>query len=315
MDQLDQVLLDWLLAGDPAIRWQVMRDLTDAPADEVAAERSRVAHEGWGGQLLAAQDVDGRWGGGTFFPRGTGTLDTLLLLYLLGVDPADDAVQRALAPIHEVARWDYDPNLRFWEGEVEPCINGRVVALGAYFGHDIRGIVDRLLGEQMADGGWNCEQENGSIRGSFDTTINVLEGLLEYERSTGTDVDVSSARHRGEEYLLERRLLHRLSDDEIPQDRWLEVGFPYSWNYDVVRALDYFRDARPTPDERMAEAFDVVESKGDATGRWQLDVAYHDQLLVDMGEAPGRPSRWITLHALRVLRWAGRSGDVAQTGG
>jgi hypothetical protein len=134
---------------------------------------------------------------------------------------------------------------------------------------------------------------------------------------------VSSARHRGEEYLLERRLLHRLSDDEIPQDRWLEVGFPYSWNYDVVRALDYLRDARPAPDERMTEALDIVESKRDATGTWQLDVAYHDQLLVDLGEAPGRPSRWITLHALRVLRWAGRTGETAsrmgshvpQTGG
>lgn len=300
---------DWLLESDPAIRWQVMRDLLDAPADEVATERARVAREGWGGQVLAAQDADGRWGGGTFFPRGVGTMDTLHLLYLFGLDPTSGEAQRAIAPVHEAARWDYHENLRFWEGEVEPCINGRVVAIGAYFGQDVRGIVDRLLTEQMADGGWNCEQENGSTRGSFDSTINVLEGLLEYERSAGGNGDVAAVRLRGEEYLLERRLLRRLSDGEIPQKRWLYVGFPNSWFYDVVRVLDYFRAARPRPDERMTEALDIVESKRDANGRWPLDHAYHDASLVDFGETEGKPSRWITLRALRVLRWAGRAGE------
>jgi len=304
-------VIDWLLDSDPAIRWQVMRDLTDAPAAEVAAERARVAREGWGAQILAAQDPDGRWSGGTFFPRWISTSDTLHLLYLFGIDPASDDVRRAIAPVHEAARWDYDPNMRFFEGEVEPCINGRTVAIGAYFGQDVRGIVDRLLGEQMADGGWNCEQENGSTRGSFDSTLNVLEGLLEYERSTGANGDVAAARLRGEEYLLERRLLRRLSDGEIPQKRWLHVGFPNAWFYDVVRVLDYFRAARPGPDERMAEALDIVESKRDANGRWPLDHAYHDASLVDFGEAEGKPSRWITLRALRILRWAERAGQSA----
>ena len=298
-------VIDWLLDSDPSIRWQAMRDLTDATPAEVANERARVAREGWGAQLLAAQDPDGRWGGGTFFPRWVATADTLHLLYLFGPDPADPAVQRAIAPVHEAARWDYDPNLRFWEGEVEPCINGRTVAIGSYFGQDVRGIVDRLLTEQMADGGWNCEQENGSTRGSFDSTLNVLEGLLEYERSTEANADVAAARLRGEEYLLERRLLRRLSDGEIPQKRWLFVGFPNSWFYDVARVLDYFRSARQVPDERMAEALGILESKRDEQGRWPLDHAYHDRLLVDFGETEGQPSRWITLRALRSLRWAG----------
>jgi hypothetical protein len=304
-------VIDWLLDSDPAIRWQVMRDLTDAPAKEVAAERAGIAREGWGAQILAAQDPDGRWSGGTFFPRWIATSDTLHLLYLFGIDPASDEARRAIAPVHEAARWDYDPNLRFFEGEVEPCINGRTVAIGAYFGQDVRGIVDRLLGEQMADGGWNCEQENGSTRGSFDSTLKVLEGLLESERSTGANGEVAATRLRGEEYLLERRLLHRLSDGEIPQKRWLYVGFPNAWFYDVVRVLDYFRAARPGPDERMAEALDIVESKRDATGRWPLDHAYHDASLVDFGEAEGQPSRWITLRALRILRWAERAGQSA----
>jgi hypothetical protein len=298
---------EWLLDADPALRWQVLRDLTDAPDEEVAAERARMVHEGWGRQVLALQGADGRWGGGTFFPRGTGTFDTLHLLYLFGIDPGREAVRRAIAPIHEAARWDYDPNLRFWEGEVEPCINGRVVAIGSYFGQDVRGVVDRLLSDQMADGGWNCEQENGSVRGSFDTTINVLEGLLEHERSVGADGDVRAARLRGEAYLLERRLLRRRSDGGIPQRRWLEVGFPYSWNYDVMRALDHFRRAG-APDDRMSEALEIVEAKRGDDGRWPLEVHYHDRQAVDLGELVGQPSRWLTLYGNRILRWAGRAG-------
>jgi hypothetical protein len=296
-------VVEWLLESDPAIRWQAMRDLTQTPADKVAAERGRVAREGWGAQILASQDPDGRWSGGTFFPEWIATLDALHMLYLFGLDPASEEARSAIAPVHEAARWEYDSNLRFFEGEVEPCINGRVVAIGAYFGQDVRGIVDRLLNDQMADGGWNCEQERGSTRGSFDSTINVLEGLLEYERSTGANAAVADARLRGEEYLLERRLLHRLSNGDIPQNRWLYVGFPNKWFYDVARVLDYFRAARPAPDERMTEGLDVLGSKRDANGRWPLDHAYHDKLLVDLGEAEGQPSRWITLRGMRILRW------------
>jgi len=304
-------VIDWLLDSDPAIRWQVMRDLTDASPDEVAAERAKVATEGWGARLLAAQDADGRWSGGTYFPEWTSTSAVLHQLYLFGLDPSSDQAKKAIAPVHEAARWEYDENLRFFDGEAEPCINGRTVTIGAYFGQDVAGIVDRLLNDQMADGGWNCEQERGSVRGSFDSTLNVLEGLLEYERSTGADGNVRAARERGEEYLLERRLLHRLSDGEIPQRRWLYVGFPNSWFYDVVRSLDYFRTTHPEADERMNEALELVESKREAEGRWPLDHKYHEDLLVDFGDAEGQPSRWITLRALRILRWAGRTARVA----
>jgi len=302
-------VIDWILDSDPAIRWQVLRDLTDAPPDEVDAERARVAHEGWGAQLLARQDADGRWSGGTYFPEWRSTTHALDLLTVFGLDPHSEEAQRAIAPVHEAARWEYDENLRYFDGEVEPCINGRVVAIGAYFGQDVRGVVDRLLTDQMADGGWNCEQEKGSTRGSFDSTINVLEGLLAYERATGADPAVTAARHRGEEYLLERRLLRRLSTGEIGQKRWLYIGFPNGWFYDVVRGLDYLRDAGVTPDERTAEAIGIVESKRDADGKWPLDHAYHDELLVDLGETEGHPSRWITLRALRVLRWAEGAGQ------
>jgi len=306
-------VIEWLLDSDPAIRWQVMRDLTDAPPAEVAAERARVAHEGWGAEILASQGADGQWNGGAYFPEWKATTQALHLLRLFGLDPNSEEATRAIAPVHEAARWEYDENLRFFEGEVEPCINGRVVTIGAYFGQDVKGIVDRLLGDQMADGGWNCEQEKGSTRGSFDSTLNVIEGLLQYERSAGANGEVTAARHRGEEYLLERRMLHRLSDGEIPQKRWLYVGFPNGWFYDVVRALDHLRDAGAAPDERTAEAIGIVESKRDTDGRWPLDHAYHEDLLVDLGEREGEPSKWITLRALRILRWAESAGRAQPT--
>jgi hypothetical protein len=217
-------------------------------------------------------------------------------------------VRRAIARVRANSRWEHE-NEPYFEGEVEPCINGQAVAIGAYFGENVRGIVNRLLTEQMEDGGWNCEQERGSTRGSFDTTINVLEGLLEFERATGGDAEVAAARRRGEEYLLERRLFRRLSTGEAIAPNtsdWLQFSFPNGWHYDILRGLDYLREAGVAPDERVAEAIGIVESKGDIVGQWPLEHAYHDQLLVDLGERVGRPSHWITLRALRVLRWAGK---------
>src|SRR3954452_19486962 len=189
-------VLDWLLDSDPAIRWQVLRDLADAPADVVAAERARVATEGWGARLLALRDPDGQWAGGACFPASgwdqtqpgqpwTSTLPSLDLLRVFGLDPAAPEAREAVALVRENCRWEYDGS-PFFDGEVEPCINGRTVVLGAYFGEDVDGIVQRLLEEQLDDGGWNCWAEDGSVRSSFDTTINVLEGLHAYEQAGGS---------------------------------------------------------------------------------------------------------------------------------
>ncbi len=294
---------EWLLDGDPAIRWQVMRDLTNEPSDVVADERARVATEGWGARLLALQAPDGQWGGGTFAPLFTSTFFTLKLLWDMGLDPESEQARRAI-PLVRDSRWDYDPNLRFFEGEVEPCINGRVVGIGAWFGEDIQGIVDRLMTEQMADGGWNCEQENGSTRGSFDTTINVLEGLLEHERATGGSAALSEARKRGVEYLLERSLFRRLSTGEVADARFTRFSYPPYWYYDVLRGLDYLRSAGVEPDERVSEAVELVESKRAPDGRWPLENTHSGKVHFEMEDGDGRPSRWNTLRAMRVLRWA-----------
>ena len=245
-------MIDWLLDGDPAIRWQVLRDLTDAPPDEVAAERARVEHDGWGARLLAVEDPDGLWAGGACFPASysggepgqpwTATMHTLQTLQLLGLDPASESARRAMALVAENGRWEH-AGQRYFDGEVEPCINGRTIETGAYFGVDVAPIVERILDERLEDGGWNCEAENGSVRSSFDTTINVLDGLLEFERATGGSAEVREARRGGEEYLLERSLFRRKSTGEVVDPAYLEFAFPYYWHYDVLRALDYFRRA------------------------------------------------------------------------
>ena len=304
-DELVSVI-DWLLDSDPSIRWQVMRDLTDARPDEVAAERAKVAVEGWGARLLSLQAPDGKWGGGAALPGWTSTNHTLWLLRGMGIDPADAGVRRAIALVRERVRWEYD-DLRFFDGEVEPCINGTAVMVGSYFGEDVSRVAERLLGEQMADGGWNCEQERGSTRGSFDTTIRVLEGLLEYERASGGSAPVTTARERGEQYLLERRLLRRLSTGEVIDPSYTQFSFPPGWHYDILRGLDYFRTTGAKPDDRVAEAIAIVEAKRDASGGWPLEKPHEGELHFAMDEGVGKPSRWNTLNSLRVLRWAGRA--------
>ncbi len=308
-------VVDWLLDSDPAIRWQVLRDLVHAPAAVVAAERSRVANEGWGARLLALQGEDGQWAGGACFPAGyfdrsqeyqgqpwTSTLPTLQLLHDFGIDPRSERVRRAVALVKDGCRWEH-AGQRFFSGEVEPCINGRTVTLGAYFDQDVDGVVARLLGEQLEDGGWNCEAENGSVRSSFATTINVLEGLLAHERATGGSGESIAARRRGEEYLLERKLLRRKSTGGLVNPAWLQFSFPTRWQYDVLRALEYFRSADDIPDSRMDEAIDLLRSRRQPDGTWLLENTHPGKVHFALEDGDGRPSRWNTLRALRVLSW------------
>jgi hypothetical protein len=305
-------VIDWLLNSDPAIRWQVMRDLTDASPDEVTAERARVEHEGWGARLLALEGADGLWDGGACFPESytgsepgqpwTATMHTLQTLQIFGLDPASGSARRATALVAEHGRWEH-AGQRYFDGEVEPCINGRTIETGAYYGVDVSPVVDRILGERLADGGWNCEAENGSVRSSFDTTIDVLDGLLEFERATGGSAAVREARGSGEEYLLERNLFRRKSTGEVVNPEYLDFVFPYYWHYDVLHALDYFRSSGAEPDSRMAGVVEVVRSKRQLDGRWLLDRVHPGRVHFDLEDGVGEPSRWNTLRALRVLKW------------
>jgi hypothetical protein len=303
--------VDWLLDADPAIRWQAMRDLTDASPTAIAAERARVPHEGLGAAILALQGANGSWRRPDA-PVWLPTLFTLLLLRATGVNPAEPVVDSAVTRLETSLRWSSQPfwELRspefggrpFFEGEVEPCINGGVLALGGYFGRPAMSLVRRLIGEQLDDGGWNCEAPR-STRSSFHTTICVLEGLLEYERAVGPAAEVAAARRRGEEYLLSRALFRRLSTGEVAHPEFLQFAFPPRYHYDILRALDYFRAANVQPDPRMEDAVRLVESMRPLDGRWRLDRSCDEALALPLGESVGQPSRWNTLRALRVLRW------------
>lgn len=367
---------DWLLDSDPAIRWQVMRDLLHEPDDVVAAERSKVATEGWGARLLALQDPDGYWGRddlpaggkpptgetdpatrtllrelqglsfediggflgiepatlaewetgqpdpndersrrywsavdwmwnvGTLRPEWTSTTHTLVLLHAMGLDPSSEQARRAVALVRDNCKWEHDGE-DYFDGEVEPCINGKTVMLGAYFGQNVDGVVERLLGEQLEDGGWNCEAERGSTRSSFHSTIEVLDGLLEYERAKGGPPAVTAARLRAQEYMLERRMFRRSSTGDVINPEWTQFSFPTRWHYDVLRGLDYLRRAGAEPDERCGEAVALVQSKRRDDGRWPLEHSYPGKVHFAMDAGDGLPSRWNTLRALRVLDWYG----------
>jgi hypothetical protein len=292
----------WLLDSDPAIRWQTMRDLTGASPAAVATERARVPHEGVAAAILANQGTDGSWHRADA-PDWLPTLFTAQLLRAAGVDRTDPGVVSAMARLAAGFRWHEEVGAKpFFEGEVEPCINGGTLALGAYFGRPTASLARRLVREQLDDGGWNCDAPE-SVRSSFHTTICVLEGLLEYERAVGSAPEIASARRRGEEYLLERVLFRRRSTGEVADQAFLTFAFPPRYRYDVLRALDYFRAAGVEPDPRMGEAVHVVESRQQADGRWLLDRTHEEALAVPLGELAGEPSRWNTLRALRVLRW------------
>ncbi|MFW7413437.1 hypothetical protein [Demequina sp. SO4-18] len=306
-------VVEWLLDGDPAIRWQVLRDLVGADPESVATERARVAREGWGVRLLDLQWDDGSWDGGACFPNPvsetayeregqpwTATYPTLSLLIELGVDPADPRGADAFNRAGDGVRWEEGGQALF-DGEVEPCINGRTVAIATYAGRDASPIVERLLAERLTDGGWNCEAPHASAVSSFDTTVNVLEGMAAYAAAGGR-VPVDAALRGGEEYLLERRMFRRRSTGEVANPGYVRLAFPSQWHYDILRGLDHLRVAGRAPDARAAEAIDLLRSKRREDGRWDLDRVHAGRVHFSL-ESAGEPSRWITLRALRVLDW------------
>jgi hypothetical protein len=288
-----------------------MRDLLDESDEAVAVERSRVAVEGWGARLLRLQAPDGNWGGGPWvYQSWASTMETLMLLREFGLDPTSEPARNAIGLVREKSTWGpHHNNSPFFEGEVEPCINGRVLTCGAYFGEASDRLVDRLLSEQLEDGGWNCDAPP-SKRSSFNSTICVLEGLLEYEKAKGSACAVTDARLRGQEYLLERRLFISLStgkiidrDSKDHRVNWTRFSFPTRWHYDVLWGLDYLRKAGVRSDKRIDEAVELVVTRRHQNGRWPLASPHEGKVHFKMEGARGTASRWNTLRASRVLKW------------
>jgi hypothetical protein len=295
-------VIHWLLDSDPSIRWQVLRDLTDATPHEIAAERAKVATRGWAAKLLARQSPNGKFGGAKEDPGLLITFYSLVVLKDLGLDPASKEARRAIDRVDKHLIFKWHSNRRFFHGETEPCINGRILGVGAYFNKPDASLLQQLLDEQLEDGGWNCDAPKSRVS-SFHTTICVLEGLLEYEQAGHQSLAATKARLRAENYLLERRLFRSKRTGEIIKKEWLRFAYPSFWHYDVLRGLDYLRSAGVKPDDRVREAVEVVFKRGHQNGRWPLNLIHKEKIPLKMETAISSASRWNTLRALRVLRW------------
>lgn len=309
-------LTEWLLDSDPALRWQVERDLVGEPPAVWEATRATIATEGFGAQFLALQDPDGQWDGGAYFPGDfdfespgegqpwTATTWALNTLRDWGLDSQVLRDRNTAELLDRNARWEYD-NLPYWGGEVDCCINAYTVANGLWLGADISGIVDWFLEHQMADGGWNCDWVEGSTRSSFHSSLNSLKGLLAYDMATGGTAATREARMAGEEYLLERGLFRRLSTGE-PVDHWVNrYAYPFRWYYSVLNAADYFRLAADgsKPDPRMAEAIEMIRAARQSDGTWIQERRHPGRVWFEVDVPAGERSKWLTFHAIRVLDW------------
>jgi hypothetical protein len=313
--EADSEVISWLLSGDAAIRWQVLRDLLKRPSREVLNERRKVAHQGWGARLLSLQDDEGTWGRGLYNPKWTSTTYTLLLLRDLGLLPNASEVHRACELLLDEGLRP-DGGVNFGSERSETCITGMILSVVTYFQHAderLGQITSYLLREQMADGGWNCRRWRGATHSSVHTTINVLEGLhchdlLGGRRSTA----LRRAAANGREFLLQHRLFRSHRTGRVIRPEFTRLSFPPRWHYDILRALDYFRAVGAPRDPRLSEAVGIVRTKVRPDGRWVLENSYSGRSFFNL-ERPALPSRWNTLRALRVLEWwdAARRPDGA----
>ncbi|MBJ7340378.1 MAG: squalene cyclase [Mycolicibacterium sp.] len=313
-------LTNWLLDSDPALRWQVEREVTHEPPEVWEATRARVATEGFGARLLALQDPDGQWAGGAFFPGDfdfqgpeaaegagqpwTATTWTLNSLREWGVDSA--ALRGTAERLAANSRWEYD-DLPYWGGEVDCCINSWTLSNGLWLGADVAAIADWFVEHRLADGGWNCEWVEGSTRSSFHSTLNALKGLLDHEAATGGTEATRVARRAGEEYLLQRNLFRRLSTGQ-PVGSWVDrFGYPMRWVHTVLNAADYFRRRSlldgSAPDPRMADAIEMIRAARQPDGTWLQARSLPGRVWFEVDAPVGEPSKWLTLFGIRVLNW------------
>jgi hypothetical protein len=326
----DSAVLDWMLDTDPALRWQVERDLAGAPRELWLGTCSRVATEGFGAKLLALQDADGQWAGGAYFPKDfdfegpeaadgagqpyTATTWSLNALRDWGLEAA--ALAGTAEKLSANSHWEYNPNLSYWMGEVDVCINSFTLANGAWLGADISGLAQWFIEHQMDEGGWNCEWENGSTRSSFHSTLNALKGILYFEKASGGSDELRGARLRAQEYLLERQLMNRISTGQLVAP-WVDrFAYPFRWFYSVLNAVDYFRAAAlhdgTAPDSRLAKAVETIRADREADGRWIQGRRHPGQVSFEVDVDAGQPSPWLTFYATRALAWWDGAGSASE---
>lgn len=313
----------WLLAGDPAIRWQALRDLAGAAKHTVDRERGRISRHGWGARLLARQDPEGTWAGGQssddglYTPKWISTTYTILTLRDFGLPPTNRQARKACKLLLD-GGLQSDGGINYgvwakWIRRSETCVTGMVLSILSYFEYAdprLDTVASHLLERQMPDGGWNCRLPDGATHASVHTTISVLEGLRHYELHHGRQLPaVRAAQLRGREFLLVHRLFRSHRTGEIIKPAFIKFSFPPRWHYDILRALDYFQDVKAPYDERLTDAIDIVRRNQGADGRWTLQSRYPGKTYFEL-ERLGTPSRWNTLRALRVLKWWDRAQDL-----
>src|SRR5437773_6370906 len=309
-------VIQWLLDGDPAIRWQALRDLVGTAERTVEHERRKVARDGWGARLLARQDPEGTWAGGLssdgglYSPKWISTTYTMLLLRDFGLAANNAQAQKACVLLLDRGlRRDGGINYGIWAKRTErseTCVTGMILSILSYFQVEdprLDTIAGHLLEQQMPDGGWNCRRPAGATHASVHTTISVLEGLRHYELHRGRQMKaVRGAQLRGREFLLVHGLFRSHRTGEIIKPVFIRFSFPPRWHYDILRALDYFQAVDAPRDPRLADAIDIVQRSQRADGRWSLQHSHRGKTYFEL-ERLGAPSRWNTLRALRVLKW------------
>ncbi len=299
--------IQWLMNGDPAIRWQTLRDLAGVDRRVWEEERLLVAQKGWGRRLLARQESSGRWGGGLYSPKWISTTYTMQSLRRLGLSPGHPQAMKACSLLLEKGLYgDGGINFSRHSKHSETCITGMILSILSHFqlsDDRIERLVEYLLKQQMRDGGWNCQSYGGAIHSSFHTTINVLEGLQEYERfHPRKSAQLREAQARGREFLLQHRMFRSSTSGQVVRPEMTRFSFPPRWHYDILRGLDYFQDVGAQRDDRLIDAMGIVYKRRKKDGRWVLQNRYSGRTFFEM-EKVGQPSRWNTLRALRVLRW------------
>jgi len=305
--EIDENIVKWLLEADPAIRWQVYRDLLEEEQTALR-ERSKINEAEWGQQLLAVQKPSGLWGGGLYPPKWISTTYTMLLLRRFGLMRNHQQAHKSCFLLLEKGFY-HDGGINYFASfsHSETCVTGMILSLLSYFRFEddrIHQLVGWLLGQQMPDGGWNCDSFKGATHSSFHTTISVLEGLREYEKTVEKEhvSVVQQAQVKGREFLLMHRLFKSDRTGEIVHSAFTRFSFPPRWHYDILRALDYFQECNAIQDERLTDAIDVLKKKRKKDGRWILQNRHPGRTYFEM-EQVGKSSRWNTLRALRVLKW------------
>ncbi len=311
---MSDALVDWILDGDPAIRWQALRDLVGASQRRILGEQRRVGGEGWGAHLLALQDPDGRWAHGIYTPKWTSTTYSMVLLRGFGLSPKHPQALRACEILLDTGCWN-DGGVNFWPRRYdysETCVSSMVLAVTSWFQFEderVDRLAQHVLEQQMPDGGWNCLATPGygnATHGSFHTTISALEALLDYERFRPRNSQPArAAQARGREFLLAHRLFRSHRTGAVVKPEMTRFVYPPRWHYDVLRALDYFRDSHASLDPRLEDGLRLVEKRRTADGRWSLPSGYRGKIFFEL-ERVSEASRWNTLRALRVLRWSNR---------